>query len=77
MAELSAITNPVKLAAFIARAEVNMAKQSPAKPAPEQGMTRTSASGGTQSLDKLYDACLKTGEMTKYYQAKRLKDAKK
>tara|TARA_R110000824_G_scaffold359628_2_gene547220 strand:+ start:4241 stop:5077 length:837 start_codon:yes stop_codon:yes gene_type:complete len=73
LAEIAAITNPVKYAAALARLETQMKVGTRKAPAPERKV-KGSAPGGNASQDKLAaikDAASKSGDFSAYYAAKR------
>lgn len=72
--ELAKITNPVQLAAAIARMEARMSVPSKkSKPAPERRMASGSAIpvSGAKKLEQLKAAADKSGDFTEYFAAKR------
>lgn len=76
--QMASIHDPVKLAAFIARTEVNMSKtQTPQKPAPERQLTRVGVVATPKNLDALRTQAQKTRDYTQYFAAKRAQEAKK
>jgi hypothetical protein len=73
LAEIAAITNPVKYAAALARLETQMKVSTRKAPAPERKVTGSAPAGGASKakLEAVKAEADKTGDYTAYFAAKR------